>query len=80
MNDLVYYQYTELEGRGRSNRNFDALLPHFFIAQPTFPIVITAADYRNSLQESRHGSRGSACLFAPMMDFNVMSEVGDTPP
>lgn len=42
--------------------------------------MITALDHRNWLQESRHGSRGRAYLFAPMVGFNVMSEVGDTPP
>jgi hypothetical protein len=35
---------------------------------------------KDSLQESRHSSRGSAYLFAPMVNFNVMSEVGDVPP
>ncbi|WP_277875077.1 hypothetical protein [Anabaena sp. FACHB-1237] len=34
----------------------------------------------NYLQESRHSRRGRAFLFAPMVDFNIMSEVGDTPP
>jgi hypothetical protein len=34
----------------------------------------------NWLQEKRHSNHGSAYLFAPMVDFNVMSEVGDTPP
>ncbi|MFN6567086.1 MULTISPECIES: hypothetical protein [Dendronalium] len=42
--------------------------------------MIRAAYSRNSLQESRHRSRGSAYLFAPMVNFNVMAEVGDTPP
>ncbi|XGV94900.1 MAG: hypothetical protein ACAF41_19425 [Leptolyngbya sp. BL-A-14] len=31
-------------------------------------------------QEFRHSDRGRAYLFAPMVDFNIMSEVGDTPP
>ncbi|WNN88809.1 hypothetical protein [Gloeocapsopsis dulcis] len=35
---------------------------------------------RNWLQEHRYRNRGSIYLFAPMVDFNVMSEVGDTPP
>jgi hypothetical protein len=39
-----------------------------------------AAYSRNLLQEVRHCSRGSAYLFAPMVNFNVMAEVGDTPP
>ncbi|WP_341531291.1 hypothetical protein WKK05_19020 [Nostoc sp. UHCC 0302] len=42
--------------------------------------MIEAAYSINSLQESRHNSRGSAYLFAPMVNFNVMAEVGDTPP
>ncbi|HEY9749199.1 MAG TPA: hypothetical protein V6C63_11005 [Allocoleopsis sp.] len=32
------------------------------------------------LQQSRHSNRGSLYLFAPMVNFNVMAEVGDTPP
>jgi hypothetical protein len=43
-------------------------------------MVLTAANYISWVQQSRHGSRGSAYFFAPMVDFNVMSEVGDTPP
>ncbi|WP_277883074.1 MULTISPECIES: hypothetical protein [unclassified Nostoc] len=39
-----------------------------------------AANSKNSLQEIRHCNRGSAYLFAPMVNFNVMAEVGDTPP
>jgi hypothetical protein len=31
-------------------------------------------------QQSRHSDRGSACLFAPIVEFNVLAEVGDTPP
>lgn len=42
--------------------------------------MVIPANYRNWIQESRHRNRGSAFLFAPMVDFNVMSEVGDTPP
>lgn len=34
----------------------------------------------NWQQELRCGDRGRAYLFAPMIDFNIMSEVGDTPP
>ncbi|WP_265576249.1 MULTISPECIES: hypothetical protein [Gloeocapsopsis] len=40
----------------------------------------TVLDTRNWLQENRYRNRGSIYLFAPMVDFNVMSEVGDTPP
>ncbi|WP_277876157.1 MULTISPECIES: hypothetical protein [Trichocoleus] len=32
------------------------------------------------LQQSRYSNRGSIYLFAPMANFNVMAEVGDTPP
>ncbi|WP_262984655.1 hypothetical protein [Nostoc sp. PA-18-2419] len=42
--------------------------------------MIGAAYPRNSLPESRHSSRGSAYLFAPMVNFNVMADVGDNPP
>ncbi|WP_255515715.1 hypothetical protein [Microcoleus sp. FACHB-831] len=35
---------------------------------------------KNWVQETRYASRGSIYLFAPMVNFNVMSEVGDTPP
>ncbi len=42
--------------------------------------MISAAYSKNSLQESRHRNRGSAYLFAPMVNFNAMAEVGDTPP
>ncbi|MDB9372507.1 hypothetical protein [Nodularia sphaerocarpa] len=42
--------------------------------------MISAAYSRNSLQESRHRNRGSAYLFAPMVNFNVMADVGDNPP
>ncbi|MDZ8055413.1 MAG: hypothetical protein RMX68_025130 [Aulosira sp. ZfuVER01] len=40
----------------------------------------TAADYKNWLQVSRYSNRGSVYLYAPMVNFNVMAEVGDTPP
>ncbi|WP_279432944.1 hypothetical protein [Nostoc sp. 106C] len=43
-------------------------------------MMTTAADYQNWLQESRYSNRGSIYLFAPMINFNVMAEVGDTPP
>lgn len=39
-----------------------------------------AENSKNLLQEIRHCNRGSAYLFAPMVNFNVMAEVGDTPP
>ncbi|WP_272819162.1 hypothetical protein [Scytonema hofmannii] len=42
--------------------------------------MIAAAYSENWLQLSRHSNRGSAYLFAPMVNFNVMAEVGDTPP
>lgn len=42
--------------------------------------MITVADSDNWLKQSRHSHRGSAYLFAPMVNFNVMAEVGDTPP
>ncbi|WP_250122761.1 hypothetical protein [Chroococcidiopsis sp. CCMEE 29] len=52
----------------------------YSVFRSSFSAMLTALDYRNWLQESRHISRGRAYLFAPMLDFNVMSEVGDTPP
>ncbi|HLO87901.1 MAG TPA: hypothetical protein VK203_23230 [Nostocaceae cyanobacterium] len=42
--------------------------------------MVRAEYSRNSLQESRHNNRGRAYLFAPMVNFNVMAEVGDNPP
>jgi len=42
--------------------------------------MIRAVYSTSYLQESRHSSRGSAFLFAPMVNFNIMAEVGDTPP
>lgn len=42
--------------------------------------MMTAADSKKWREESRYSSRGSAYLFAPMVNFNVMAEVGDTPP
>jgi|GEM_PF-1050245 len=42
--------------------------------------MMRATYSRNPLQESRHSDRGRAYLFAPMVNFNVMAEVGDTPP
>jgi len=42
--------------------------------------MFATGNYKNWMQERRYVNRGSAFLFAPMVDFNVMSEVGDTPP
>ncbi|MEO3704821.1 hypothetical protein AAFM79_08375 [Trichormus azollae HNT15244] len=42
--------------------------------------MIRATYSGNSLSESRHSCRGSPYLFAPMVNFNIMAEVGDTPP
>lgn len=42
--------------------------------------MITVTGYINWQQQSRYSNRGSAYMFAPMVNFNVMSEVGDTPP
>ncbi|MDB9539485.1 hypothetical protein NWP21_12885 [Anabaenopsis sp. FSS-46] len=42
--------------------------------------MISAAYSKNSFQEIRHRNRGSAYLFAPMVNFNVMAQVGETPP
>jgi hypothetical protein len=38
------------------------------------------AKLQNWQTEHRFKNRGSFYLFAPMIEFNVMSEVGDTPP
>ncbi|MEI2580038.1 hypothetical protein V5G28_014945 [Scytonema sp. PRP1] len=43
-------------------------------------MMMAVAQLTNWLQQIRHGARGSAYLFAPMADFNIMAEVGDTPP
>ncbi|MEB3181529.1 MAG: hypothetical protein VKL59_21215 [Nostocaceae cyanobacterium] len=37
-------------------------------------------DSKNWLQESRYSSRGSAYLFAPKVNLNVMAEMGEVPP
>ncbi len=42
--------------------------------------MMSAASFKNLLRESRHCNRGSAYLFAPMVNLNVMAEVGETPP
>lgn len=44
------------------------------------PMASLVADSKNWLQVSRYSNRGSIYLFAPMVNFNVMAEVGDTPP
>ncbi|HEY9902350.1 MAG TPA: hypothetical protein V6D43_07965 [Candidatus Sericytochromatia bacterium] len=43
-------------------------------------LSITAVREKNWHQESRHSRRGSALLFAPMVDSNEMAEAGETPP
>jgi hypothetical protein len=35
---------------------------------------------KNWQQEMRCSSRGNVYLFAPMVGFNIMAEVGDNPP
>lgn len=47
---------------------------------PRYLIVLIALKYRSFVQENWHNSRGSAYLFAPLVDFDVMAEVGDAPP
>jgi hypothetical protein len=42
--------------------------------------MLIPGDFKNSQQQMRHSNRGSTYLFAPMVNFNVMAEVGDTPP
>jgi hypothetical protein len=42
--------------------------------------MTTASSFKNWVQVSRYSNRGSIYLFAPMVNFNVMAEVGDTPP
>lgn len=42
--------------------------------------MITLKGSENWIQESRYGNRGSIYLFAPMVNFNEMAEVGETPP
>lgn len=37
-------------------------------------------NHNSRLQAYRYANRGSIYLFAPMLDFNVMAEVGETPP
>ncbi|MEA5570164.1 hypothetical protein [Calothrix sp. UHCC 0171] len=39
-----------------------------------------STQFTSSLQMSRYRNRGSIYLFAPMVEFNVMAEVGDAPP
>jgi hypothetical protein len=42
--------------------------------------MVVTLEKRNWIQEGRHKSRGSAYLFAPMVNFNELAEVGETPP
>jgi hypothetical protein len=42
--------------------------------------VVITVEEKNWVQESRHKNRGSTYLFAPMVNFNEMAEVGETPP
>ncbi|BAZ39273.1 hypothetical protein NIES4101_52250 [Calothrix sp. NIES-4101] len=42
--------------------------------------MVTVTGYINWLQQSRYSNRGSAYQFAPMVNFNEMAEVGETPP
>ncbi|WP_339385363.1 hypothetical protein [Aetokthonos hydrillicola] len=42
--------------------------------------MVATAKSKTRLQMSRYGNRGRVYLFAPMVDFNIMAEVGDTPP
>ncbi|MBE9236550.1 hypothetical protein IQ227_11070 [Anabaena aphanizomenioides LEGE 00250] len=52
-----------------------------FLAYKSFVCSMIRASYStNLLPESRHSNRGSAYLFAPMVNFNIMADVGDTPP
>jgi hypothetical protein len=39
-----------------------------------------STQFTSRLKMSRYSNRGSIYLFAPMVEFNVMAEVGDTPP
>jgi hypothetical protein len=41
---------------------------------------VDTVEEKNWVQESRYKNRGSAQLFAPMVNFNEMAEVGETPP
>ena len=52
-----------------------------YLVYKSFVCNMIRAVYSTSyLQESRHSSRGRAFLFAPMVNFNIMADVGDTPP
>ncbi|MEC4883767.1 MAG: hypothetical protein SAL70_20930 [Scytonema sp. PMC 1070.18] len=42
--------------------------------------MISALYGKGWLHQSRYSNRGSAYLFAPMVNFNEMAEVGETPP
>ena len=43
-------------------------------------LVLVRALCTMTIHQGRYSSRGRIYLFSPMVDFNVMSEVGDTPP
>lgn len=43
-------------------------------------VTIATVSNKNWVQESRYSRRGSIVLFAPMVEFNEMAEVGETPP
>ncbi|WP_273038741.1 hypothetical protein [Iningainema tapete] len=42
--------------------------------------MIISTSTENWIQEIRYSNRGSVYMFAPMVNFNIMAEVGDTPP
>ncbi|BAZ09251.1 hypothetical protein NIES4071_10580 [Calothrix sp. NIES-4071] len=41
-------------------------------------IILTGS--KNLIERSRYSNRGSVYMFAPMVNFNEMAEVGETPP
>lgn len=51
----------------------------FLVSGSSFFIVVTVEKI-NWIQERRHSNRGCAYMFAPMVNFNEMAEVGETPP
>jgi hypothetical protein len=54
---------------------------HVISSNCTFSLkIVETVKERNWIQESRYKSRGSVYMFAPMVNFNVMAEVGETPP
>lgn len=42
--------------------------------------IVVTAEQENWIQKSRYRNRGGVYLFAPMVEFNEMAEVGETPP